>query len=165
MTPPKTKVLIDADQHVGNVGVVDHLVPGVGLVDAQQKGGHHIRRPNSQRDGFDRQQGHGQEHGQKTRHHQVIHRMRRQGAQGINLLGHAHRAHSAAMAAPTRPATISPVSTGPSSLPMATAHHRQRRAVHFHPVKLHVTLKAQHHPGEHAGDDDDRLDLTPMKYI
>ena len=41
--------LDDAGEHVGDVGVADHLVPGVGLVDAEQEGGDQIGGPNAQR--------------------------------------------------------------------------------------------------------------------
>ena len=61
------------------------------------------------------------------------------------------------MAAPTPPGHHQSGQHRPQLAAHGHAHHRQRRAVHFHPVKLEIRLRAQDHPGEHAGDDDHRL--------
>ncbi len=64
----------------------------------------------------DRQQRHHEHAREDARQHELANRIGAERPQRGNLLRHHHEPSSAAMPEPTRPATISPVSTGPSSL-------------------------------------------------
>ena len=66
----------------------------------------------------------------------------------------------AAMPEPTRPATISPASTGPSSRIIDAETRRPMYIVAPKRLQLHARLERQHHAGEEAGEqhDAERLD-------
>ena len=95
--------------------------------------------------------------GDQSRHDEVIDRVRRQGAQGIDLFGHAHgsefRGEGGADAARDHKA-------GQHRAELAAhrnAHHREHGGVHFDFVELDIRLRSEHHAGEGAGDEHDRL--------
>ena len=63
---------------------------------------------------------------------------------------------SAAMAAPMRPATIRPASTGPSSRVIEMHDHVGDRRLGVEAREAGVALQRQHHAGEDRGQADDR---------
>ena len=62
---------------------------------------------------------------------------------------------SAVSAEPARPAYSSAVSTGPSSRIRGQRHHRAQRGGRAEIHQVGVSLQAQHHADEQAGDQDD----------
>ena len=89
--------------------------------------------------------------------------MRRQGPQGVDLLGHLHRpelgGHGRA-----DPAGDHQAGEHRSQLAAhADAHHRAGGGVHLDLVELEVGLRAQDHARRRAGGDDDALRLHADK--
>ena len=84
--------LDQADDDVGGVGVPQHVIPGIGGVDAQQVNAYHVARANADGDGLRGQQRQGDVQGQQPRHDQIVHRMSGERAERVNLLGDAHGA-------------------------------------------------------------------------
>ena len=86
--------------------------------------------------------------GQHPRHHELADRVGPQRSQSVNLIGHHHRASSAAMPDPIRPASISPVSTGSELLD----HRRADQAADERPraelIERDAGLQGQHRAGE-----------------
>ena len=70
--------------------------------------------------------------------HQVIHRMGRQGAQGVNLLGHAHGAQFRRDGGPDPPGDHQTGQHRPQFAAHGDADHGQRGAVHLDLVKLEI---------------------------
>ena len=157
--PPKMSALIRPTTTSDGVGVPQHVIPRIGRIDAQQINAHEVARADADGDGLRGQQRQGDVQRQQARHDQVVHRVRGQRAERVNLLGDAHGAQLGGDGRADPPGDHQAGQDRPQFAAHGNAHHRERGGVHFDFVELEVGLGAEHHAGERAGDEDHRLGL------
>ncbi len=83
--------------------------------------------------------------------------MRRQSPQRVNLFRHAHRADFRCDGRAHAPGNHQRRQHRAEFAAHRDAHDRERGRVHLDFVELEIRLRRQHHAGERAGDEDDRL--------
>src|SRR5438309_1176912 len=87
---PKTKCFREAHDNVAIARPAHHVRHVVSAVNVEHENRNEIAGSDADGDAFGYQQRHGYHHGEYTRHHQIIGWIHREGAKGIDLLGHFH---------------------------------------------------------------------------
>ncbi len=149
--------LDQARRDVVQIGVVKHVVPEAGGIDAQEEGADHVGGKDADANGAGSEQRHDGHHGQETRHDEIIDRVGGQGAQGVNLLGHAHGAQFGGDGRADAPGDHQAGQDRAEFAAHADADDGEGGGVHLDLVELEIGLGAEDHAGEGAGDGDDGL--------
>ena len=77
---------------IPRAGEFQHVIQVISALDIEQADPDEIAGHNAEAHAFRDEDGRGGHHGQHARHHEVIHRVDAEGAQGIDLLGDLHGA-------------------------------------------------------------------------